>query len=78
MLPGAARNAGTRATSREFAAFLTADCEARPRWVAERLAAHRDGDQVVAGAIVSAGPQRPWAWPSHYEFGCGGRSSAAP
>lgn len=68
LLPGGARNAGLRATSGEFVVFVAADCEARPGWVAGLLAAHRRGHRVVAGALTNAGPDRPWAWASHFDL----------
>jgi GT2 family glycosyltransferase len=68
LLPGGARNAGLGATSGEFVAFVAADCEARPGWVAGLLATHRRGHPVVAAALTNAGPDRPWAWASHFDL----------
>jgi GT2 family glycosyltransferase len=50
-LPGAARNAGSRATSAPYVSFLAADCEALPGWAAGRLRRHLDGQEAVASAI---------------------------
>jgi peptidoglycan/xylan/chitin deacetylase (PgdA/CDA1 family)/glycosyltransferase involved in cell wall biosynthesis len=53
--PGAARNVGIRLARGEILAFLAADSLASPGWVAKRIAAHRAGHQVVAGAVSHAG-----------------------
>lgn len=65
-LPGAARNAGVAATTGPVVAFLEADCEAEPGWLASRLEAHRGGHPVVASAMTCSGPSRPWSWAGHY------------
>ena len=70
LLPGRARNMGLRVASGEFVAFVAADCEAQPGWAAGRLAAHRRGHPVVAAALTNAGPDRPWAWASHFDLFC--------
>ncbi|MGI8805081.1 MAG: glycosyltransferase family 2 protein [Thermoleophilaceae bacterium] len=51
-LPGGARNAGLRATSAPYAAFLAADSRAEPGWVAGRLRHHRAGAAAVGSSIV--------------------------
>jgi GT2 family glycosyltransferase len=66
LLPGGARNAGVGATSGGIVAFLAADCLAEPGWVAARLAAHRSGHPVVAGAMTCAPPASPSAWASYF------------
>ena len=68
LLPGGTRNVGVRATTAELVAFLAADCLAEPGWVAARLAAHRAGHPVVAGAMTTAAPQRPSAWALHFDL----------
>ncbi|MEO6629682.1 MAG: glycosyltransferase family A protein, partial [Aquihabitans sp.] len=70
LLPGGARNAGTTAASGAIVAFLAADCLAEPGWVAARLAAHRGGHPVVAGAMTAAVPSSPSGWASHYTLFC--------
>jgi glycosyltransferase involved in cell wall biosynthesis len=56
---GAGRNLGIRHASGEVIAFLAADCEVAPDWLARRLAAHGEGYACVSGAVVcppAAGP----------------------
>ena len=65
LMPGGVRNAGMIAARGQVVAFLAADCLAEPNWVEARLAAHRAGNSVVAGAITSAPPERPASWASH-------------
>src|SRR5690606_32824845 len=65
LMPGGARNAGIDASNGAVVAFLAADCVAEPGWTAARLAAHRAGHRVVAGAMTAAPPFRPSAWASH-------------
>ncbi len=65
LMPGGARNAGVAASKGQILAFLAADCVAEPGWVSSRLAAHREGFPVVAGAMTSLGPHRPWTWASN-------------
>ena len=50
---GGARNRGIEATSARYVAFLAADSEAEPGWVAGRLRAHEDGADAVACALTS-------------------------
>lgn len=52
LLPGAARNVGTRMARGDFVAFLAADCLAEPGWVESRVAAHRSGHEAVASAMA--------------------------
>ncbi len=63
LLPtGAARNAGIAATRAPWVAFLAGDNRALPGWAAGRLAAHRAGSVVVAGAVVNGSPESLVAW----------------
>lgn len=63
-MPGGARNAGVAATSAPWVAFLAADCEALPGWVAGRIRRHRAGAAAVASSM--AAPQgTPAALASH-------------
>jgi glycosyltransferase involved in cell wall biosynthesis len=57
--PGAARNAGVRATGGEHVAFLSDDCAACPDWLAERLRVHRRGFDVVGGSVSNGTPRSP-------------------
>ena len=50
---GGARNRGIAATSARYVAFLAADSEAEPGWVAGRLRAHAEGADAVACALTS-------------------------
>lgn len=68
LLPGAARNAGIGLATGDVVAFLAADCLAEPNWIAARLAAHRAGHPVVAGAMTVAPPRRPSAWALHFDL----------
>lgn len=70
LMPGGARNAGVTATTGGVVAFLAADCLAEPGWIEARLAAHRAGHAVVAGAMTAAPPPRPAAWGSHFALFC--------
>ncbi len=58
LYPGAARNLGVRATRAPFIAFLAADCQAEPGWVAERVRRHRGGADAVASVVTNGTPGR--------------------
>lgn len=66
LLPGGARNAGIAAAHGQIVAFLAADCEAAPGWLANRLAAHRAGNRAVAAAVAPAPPLTRSAWAAHF------------
>jgi len=65
LLTGAARNLGIRNARAEVIAFLAADCEAAPDWLERRVAAHREGHDLVGGAVVWAEPANALARASH-------------
>ncbi len=65
LLTGAARNLGLAHTGAEIVAFLAADCEAAPDWLERRVAAHREGHDLVGGAVVWAQPANALARASH-------------
>jgi glycosyltransferase involved in cell wall biosynthesis len=53
LLPHAARNAGIKMARGSLFAFTDADCQAHPHWLAELVAAHSAGQEIVAGSIDS-------------------------
>ena len=53
---GAARNIGIESSRAPYVAFLAADCEALPGWVAGRLARHAAGALMVSTAVEPARP----------------------
>lgn len=57
LYPGAARNAGIRASRGQIIAFVPDDGVADPRWLRLRLAKHCEGYPLVAGAISNATPR---------------------
>jgi len=63
--PGAARNAGIRATRAPWVAFLASDLVAAPDWAAQRLALHRAGKASVASAVSNAQAGNIFAWAAH-------------
>lgn len=52
LYPGAARNLGIEAASRELLAFTDADCEPEPDWLLRLLEAHLAGHTVIGGAVT--------------------------
>jgi len=77
LLPGAARNAGVRATRGGHVAFLAADCVAEPGWVSARLRSHDAGHRAVAGAMTARTSAGRAARASHYLL-FGSRLSGRP
>ena len=69
-LPGQARNAGLRVARGRWVTFPGSHVELAPGSLAARLAAHRAGHPVVAGAMTSAPPHRPSAVASHLALYC--------
>ncbi|MBA2546086.1 MAG: glycosyltransferase family 2 protein [Solirubrobacterales bacterium] len=57
--PGPARNAGVRAASGQFVAFLPDDGVAKPDWLRRRVAMHREGFAAVGGSITNGTPLHP-------------------
>jgi hypothetical protein len=53
LLPHAARNVGASMARGSLFAFTDADCQADPHWLAELVAAHSAGHEIVAGSIDS-------------------------
>ena len=53
LLPHAARNVGASMARGSLFAFTDADCQADPHWLAELVAAHSAGHEIVAGCIDS-------------------------
>jgi len=58
LMPGGARNLGMRVARGEMIAFLEGDCIARPGWIRNRVAAHRDGHEAVASTVAVANPEK--------------------
>jgi glycosyltransferase involved in cell wall biosynthesis len=65
LLTGAARNLGLAHARAGIVAFLAADCEAAPDWLELRVAAHREGHDLVGGAVVWAEPANAVARAGH-------------
>ena len=59
LYPAAARNAGVRASSGRYVAFLPDDGAAAPDWVRRRLQRHLEGYAAVGGAITNGTPRHP-------------------
>jgi GT2 family glycosyltransferase len=54
-LAAAARNRGIEASTGELIIFLDSDCLAQPGWLAEHIAAHQAGHNVVSGSVLPQG-----------------------
>jgi GT2 family glycosyltransferase len=63
--PGAARNAGIRASRAPWVAFMASDHVAKDDWAAARLERHRQGCRAVACAVVNSHPRSLCAWANH-------------
>ena len=63
---GSARNAGFAAARGEIIAFLDADCRARPNWIEEIVAAHRDPRSAVQGAVENGAPESLVSWAYYF------------
>ena len=50
--PGAARNLGAALAAGSVLAFVDADCEPEPGWLAAHLARHAAGETVVGGGVL--------------------------
>lgn len=53
LFPHAARNAGASHARGRLLAFTDADCQADPRWLAELVATHASGHEIIGGCIDS-------------------------
>lgn len=53
LFPHAARNVGVSRSRGRLLAFTDADCQADPDWLAELVAAHAAGHEIVGGCIDS-------------------------
>lgn len=62
---GAARNMGVYLSTATWMSFLAGDCVARPGWIAERLAKHREGFAAVSSPVVNSDPDSAVAWAYH-------------
>ncbi|RBY92789.1 mycofactocin biosynthesis glycosyltransferase MftF [Blastococcus sp. TF02A-30] len=61
--PAAARNAGLRAATTPFVAFLDSDCVPRPGWLGRLLAHLADPRLAAVAPRITALPGRGWAAP---------------
>jgi len=53
LFPHAARNAGAARARGRLLAFTDADCQADPHWLAELVATHAAGHEIIGGCIDS-------------------------
>jgi GT2 family glycosyltransferase len=58
LLPHAARNVGAGRARGELIVFTDPDCRARPDWLSRLVEAHREGRDVIVGAMDVASPSR--------------------
>src|SRR4051812_23193736 len=56
-----ARNAGIARASCDVVLLIDDDCSPEPDWAELLSAAFADGAAVVAGGVVNATPDNPWA-----------------
>lgn len=61
LLAGAARNLGTERASGDYVAFIDADCQAEPGWLASAVRALRGGATMVGGPVLDTRPWHPVA-----------------
>jgi hypothetical protein len=66
LYPGAAWNTGVRVARGRYIALLADDCVARPDWLRLRVAKHRQGFDVVGGAVTNGTPFHPLGSADYY------------